>query len=64
MNQSKNDEKALSYFDSVDQIKEVSESGEKVVICHFPLAEWDGFKMAAGSYMAIFMQIQMIHIIL
>lgn len=43
------DEKALSYFDSVDQIKEVSESGEKVVICHFPLAEWNG--MQNGSWL-------------
>ena len=46
------DEKAMSYFESADYIKEVNDTlkGEKIkiVLCHYPLAEWNG--MYHGTY--------------
>lgn len=38
----KND-KAMSYFESVDYIKKIHDNGKTIIMCHYPLAEWDGF---------------------
>lgn len=42
------DEQALSRFESVDMMKTVNDSGRMVVLCHFPIAEWD--KKHRSSY--------------
>lgn len=31
------------YFVSIDSIRTVHDNGKKIVLCHYPLAEWDGF---------------------
>lgn len=31
---------AMSYFDSIDQIKIIKDGENNVVLCHFPLASW------------------------
>lgn len=36
-------EKAMGYFEEVDKMMHVSDSGCQICICHFPLAEWNGF---------------------
>jgi len=41
-------EKALSYFETVDKMQFITDNGEKVILCHFPMAEWNGFHR--GSY--------------
>ena len=33
-------EEAMSYFESVDQIKIIKDGERDVVLCHFPLASW------------------------
>ena len=35
--------KALSYFESVDKMSEINDNGRRVILCHYPLAEWDAF---------------------
>lgn len=37
------DDKAVSYFESIDKMMHVSDCGQEICICHFPLAEWNGF---------------------
>ena len=37
------DDKAMSYFESVDKMMHVSDNGNEICVCHFPLAEWNGF---------------------
>lgn len=36
-------EKAMSHFEEVDKMLHVPDSGNQICICHFPLAEWNGF---------------------
>lgn len=36
-------EKAMGYFEEVDKMLHVSDSGHQICVCHFPLAEWNGF---------------------
>lgn len=36
--------KALwNYFESVDELKTIADNGRRVVLCHYPLAEWNGY---------------------
>ncbi|MDE6640330.1 MAG: hydrolase [Acetatifactor sp.] len=35
---------AMRYFESVDKMMHVSDDGTQICLCHFPLAEWNGFK--------------------
>ena len=35
--------KALSYFESVEQIADINDEGRRVILCHYPMAEWNGF---------------------
>lgn len=37
------DEKAMSYFESVDKMMHVSDEGNQLCLCHYPIAEWNGF---------------------
>lgn len=41
------DDEAMSYFVTVDKMRHVSDSGKELCICHFPLAEWNGFHRGA-----------------
>ena len=35
-------ERAMSYFESVDKMMHVSDNGKQICLCHFPIAEWYG----------------------
>ena len=35
--------KALAYFESVDKMMHVNDNGVHICLCHYPLAEWNGF---------------------
>lgn len=35
-------EKALSYLESVDKMLNITDTDKKIVLCHFPLASWSG----------------------
>lgn len=37
----------MGYMDSVDKMLFVQDSGERIVLCHFPIAEWNGFHKGA-----------------
>lgn len=37
------DEEAGAYFESVSQMKELTDAGKYIVLCHYPLAEWPGY---------------------
>ena len=37
------DKKALMYFESVDDYKKIHDYGRTIILCHYPMAEWDGF---------------------
>ena len=37
------DEKALSLLSGLDKMMTVTDGGREICLCHFPLAEWDGF---------------------
>lgn len=41
------DDEAMSYFVTVDKMRHVSDSGKELCLCHFPLAEWNGFHRGA-----------------
>ena len=41
------DSDAMRYFVSVDKMLHVSDSGKELCICHFPIAEWNGFHRGA-----------------
>lgn len=42
-------EKALSYFESVDALKVIVEDHKQITLCHYPIASWLG--SMRGSYM-------------
>lgn len=35
--------KALSYFEEIDKMMHVTDGKNQICICHFPIAEWNGF---------------------
>ena len=37
------DAKAMSYFESVEKMMHVTDDGKAICLCHFPLAEWNGY---------------------
>lgn len=39
---------AMGYFQSVDKMMAISDCTRRVILCHYPLAEWSGF--FRGSY--------------
>ena len=41
------DAEARKHFVSVDKMLFVKDGGEKLVLCHFPLAEWNGYYRGA-----------------
>ena len=41
-------EKAMSYFESVSQIGDINANGNRVIMCHYPMANWNG--MHRGSW--------------
>lgn len=36
------DEKALSMFESVDNMTVIRDNGKQITLCHYPMAAWDG----------------------
>lgn len=34
---------ALSYFESVEKMIRINDQGTDIVLCHFPMAEWEGY---------------------
>ena len=42
-------EKAMSYFESVDKIKGIKDGDKTIVLCHYPIADW--YKGRHGSYL-------------
>ena len=36
-------EVAMSYFESVDKMMHITDNGIQICLCHFPIAEWNGF---------------------
>lgn len=37
------DSEALGYFVSVDHYLELADEGKRIILCHYPIAEWNGF---------------------
>ena len=33
---------AMEYFDSIDRMMHVSDSGKEICLCHYPMSEWGG----------------------
>lgn len=31
------------YFESIDYYKKIHDNGKTIILCHYPMAEWDGF---------------------
>lgn len=42
-----NDPQSIALLESVDKMRFVQDSGQKLVLCHFPVAEWNGFRKGA-----------------
>ena len=38
------DNKARSYFVSIDEIKYIVDGEHKIILCHYPMAEWNGYQ--------------------
>ena len=36
-------EKAMSYFESADKMMHVTDGDKQICLCHFPIAEWNGY---------------------
>lgn len=34
---------AMHYFESVDKMMHVTDNGTEICLCHFPIAEWNGY---------------------
>ena len=34
---------AMSYFETVEKMMHVSDNGVQICLCHFPIAEWNGY---------------------
>ena len=34
---------AMAYFESVDKMKHISDGNHQICLCHFPIAEWNGY---------------------
>ena len=43
-----NSKSAISMFDSIQKLQHIKDGKHNIILCHFPLAEWDG--MYRGSY--------------
>ena len=37
------DSEALGYFVSVDHYLDLADEGKRIILCHYPIAEWNGF---------------------
>lgn len=42
------DNKALAYFESIDKSTEIQDGGKRLILCHYPILEWNGY--FRGSY--------------
>lgn len=42
-----NNPKALHYLDGVDKILEIMDGDKRICLCHYPIAEWNGFYRGA-----------------
>ena len=42
-------ERAMSYFETVDNMMQVTEDEEQIVLCHYPMAEW--YKSRHGTWL-------------
>jgi len=40
-------EKAMAYFESVDKMMHVTDGDKQICLCHFPIAEWNGYRRGA-----------------
>lgn len=38
-----NDNKAMEYFETIEKMLFIIDNKEKICLCHFPIAEWNGF---------------------
>lgn len=38
-----NNDVAMSYIESVDKMMHVSDNDKEICLCHFPIAEWNGY---------------------
>lgn len=41
------DEKAMALFDTVNSVRLIEDCGRKIVLCHYPMAEWCGSRKTA-----------------
>ena len=39
-----NNPKAMRYLESVEQIAEIDDNGNTIVLCHYPMANWNGYR--------------------
>ena len=37
------DESAIAYFESIDRMKDLKEGGNHIVLCHYPMIEWNAY---------------------
>ena len=51
------DENAMSYFESVEKIGYVKDNGRDVVMCHYPMAEWNGCRRKKNASYHIYSHI-------
>lgn len=35
--------KCRDYFESIDTYKKIHDNGKTIILCHYPIVEWDGF---------------------
>ena len=38
---------AVKYFESIDKMMHISDQGRQICLCHFPIAEWNGYYRSA-----------------
>lgn len=36
-------EKAMGYFETVDALKMIKDGENEIILCHYPIAEWNGY---------------------
>lgn len=36
-------EAAMAYFETVDYYRKIHDNGNTIILCHYPIVEWDGF---------------------
>lgn len=48
---------ALKYFESVERLQHVKDRNHNVIVCHFPLANWNAIRRVSFFYNRLYLEV-------